>query len=352
MARTEVILSARLALEQLDTRDVPNAVAPTHPHRFAVGSGAGQPAQVSVYEAGTNAILTTVTPFGFGYTGGVRVATGDLTGDGIDDLVVAAAAGGPKVKVFDGATHKQIADFYAFSNTSRVGSYVTVGDVTGDGRADLVVGAGEGLRSQVKVFRGQSVTSKAGVEAANPAAAANFFAFGDTYTGGVRVAVGDVNGDGIGDLIAAPGAGAAPSVKVFTTKAAWGDAPLARYHYTLTTLTVGGKADAGGVFVSAGDVDGDGKADIAVGRVVGTTAVVTVYKGTDTKAKLLDAYGFTPTSGGVPVAVKDLDGDGKAEVLAAGGAGTSQVRVLGGGGGLARSFMAFTPNYQGGVFVG
>jgi serralysin len=230
---------------------------------------------------------------------------------------------------------------------------VAVGDVTGDGRADLVVGAGEGLRSQVKVFRGQVISSKAGVEAANPVAAANIFAFGDTYTGGVRVAVGDVNGDGIGDLIAAPGAGAAPVVKVFTTKAAWGDAPLARYHYTLTTMTVGGKADTGGVFVSAGDVNGDGKADIAVGRVTGATAVVTVYKGTDTKAKLLEGYGFTPTgSGGVPVAVKDLDGDGKAEVLAAGGAGTSQVRVLGGSGGLTRSFMAFTPNYQGGVYVG
>ena len=81
-------------------------------------------------------------------------------------------------------------------------------------------------------------------------------------------------------------------------------------------------------------------------------ACVSVYSGAS-KAKLLDGFGFTATDpGGIPVAMRDLDGDGRAEVLAGGGAGVSQVRVLGGRGGLARSFMAFTPNYRGGVFVG
>jgi hypothetical protein len=352
MFRTEA-RPARLALERLDPRDVPSATIDLHPHRFAVGSGPGQPAQVSVYEAGTNAILTTITPFGRGYAGGVRVATGDLTGDGIDDLVVAAAAGGPRVKVFDGATHKEIAAFHAYSKTARTGSYVTIGDVTGDGRADLVAGAGEGLRSQVKVFRGQDLTPAAGRLATNPAAATNFFAYGDAFTGGVRVAVGDVNGDGIGDIVAAPGAGAAPVVKVFTARGAWGGSPTARHRYDVSTIVVGGAKDTGGVFIAAADLDRDGKADIAVGRTVGTVACVTVYKGGQPRTKLLDGFGFTVTApGGIPVAMKDLDGDGRAEVLAGGGAGVSQVRVLGGRGGLARSFMAFTPNYRGGVVVG
>ena len=347
------ILTARLALQSLEARDVPSVTADAHPHRFAVGSGPGQAAEVSVYDAGTNALLTTITPFGRGYTGGVRVATGDLTGDGIDDVAVATATGRPEVKVFDGATGKLIADFYDFSQTARAGSYIAIGDVTGDGRADLVAGAGEGLRSQVKVFRGQDLTPAAGGVVTAPPAATNFFAYDANFTGGVRVAVGDVNGDHIGDIITAPGAGAPPVVKVFTTTAAWGDTAYSRYHSTVTTMVVGGSGDTGGVFVAAADDDGDGKADIAVGLAVGGEACVTVYKGNQPHTKLLTAFGFTPTApGGVPVAMKDPGGDGRVDVLVGGGAGVSQVRVLGPHGGLARSFMAFTPEYQGGVFVG
>jgi hypothetical protein len=345
----------RLTLERMETRDVPSVAvdALTHPHRFAVGSAEGQPAQVSVYESGTNALLTMMTPFGREFTGGVRVATGDLTGDGIDDLVIAAGSGGPRVKVFDGATHKVIADFYAFSMTSRVGSYIAIGDVTGDGRADLVAGAGEGLRPQVKVFRGQDLTPTVGTVVTNPPAATNFFAFDANFTGGVRVAVGDVSGNGIGDIIAAPGAGATPIVKVFMTRAAWGHTPFSRHAADVTTLQVGGVNDTGGVFVAAGDLTGDGRADIAVGRMVGTKATVTVYSGASMQTKLLEGFGFTPTApGGVPVTMKDLNSDGRVEVLAGGGTGVSQVRVLSGNGGLVRSFMAFTPTYRGGVYVG
>jgi serralysin len=68
----------------------------------------------------------------------------------------------------------------------------------------------------------------------------------------------------------------------------------------------------------------------------------------------LTSFGFTAgPDGTVPIAMKDLNGDGKAEVIAGGGVGTSQVRVINGGtGGLFRSFMAFTPSYTGGVYVG
>ncbi len=332
--------SPRLNLEALDRRDVPAA----HPHRFAVASGAGQTAQVNVYESGTNALLTTVQPFGVAYTGGVSVATGDLTGDGIDDVVTAALNDSSRVMVYDGATLNVIADFEAQPGAN-AGSFVALGDVTGDGRLDLVVGANRG--STLSIFRGQDVLQ------ANPIAVAQLQPFGTAFTGGVRVALGDVNGDRIADMIAAPGVGGAAVVNVYTTTAAWGDTPGSAYRSKLSTISVGGVTDRGGVFVSAADLDGDGKADIAVGRVVGTRAMVTVYKGDRPATKLLQSFGYTSTQpGGVPVSLRDLNGDGKAELIVGGGAGTSQVRVLNRFGGLERSFMAFPPNYQGGVFVG
>jgi FG-GAP-like repeat len=357
------------SVETLEAREVPSVVAgtpqtlsdaelaatsqpveqrPMHPKRFAIASGPGQSAQVSIYEAGSNALLGMLLPFGREYTGGVTVATADLTGDGIDDVVVAKASEGSAVKVFDGVTRQSVAEFDAFAG-AKTGAFISVGDVTGDGRVDLVLGSGQG--NTVKVIRGQDVLNATPTNA--PTIATEITAFAVGFTGGVRVAVGDVNGDGLADIIAAPGAGGPAQVKIFTTSAKWGDTPNTTYAHKLTTLSVGGVRDTGGVFVSAGDLNGDGKADIAVGRVVGGRATVSVFSGANLRTRLFNGFGFTSTRpGGVPVSLRDLDGDGKAELIAGGGDGVSQVRVFGAGGALKRSFMAFTPNYRGGVYVG
>lgn len=336
---------SRLNLEALDLRDVPSVstiAEPLHPHRFAVASGAGQTAQVSVYESGTNSLLTTFQPFGKTYTGGVTVASGDLTGDGIDDVVVAATAGSSRVALFDGATRKLAGEFEAFAG-SKTGAFIALGDVTGDGRLDLVAGG----TTSIRIVRGQDLWK------GPPKIASEFQPFGSSFTGGVRIAVGDLNGDGIADIVAAPGAGGPATVHAYTTSKAWGDAGPTAFVSKLATITVGGANDRGGIFVSAGDFNGDGKADIAVGRVVAGRATVSVYQGNRPQSRLYQAFGFTNTApGGIPLALRDLDGDGRAELLVGGGQGVSQVRVLSPYGGLTRSFSAFPPNYQGGVFVG
>ena len=340
----------RLHIESLELRDTPSAVPVeqppvdeiVHTRRFAIGSGAGQVAQVSVYERSTNALLTMFQPFGSSYTGGVSVATGDLTGDGIDDVVVAAQSGSSRVALFDGATQKVVGEFEAFAG-AKSGAFIAIGDMTGDGRIDLVVGGA----STVRIFRGQDLWK------GSPKIAAQLQPFGAAFSGGVRVAVGDLNGDGIADLVAAPGAGAPPIVHSYITKSAWGDTAPTTFEYRQTTISVGGPLDRGGVFVSTGDFNGDGKADIAVGRVVAGRATVSVLQGNLPSRRLFQAFGFTSTEpGGVPVSLRDLDGDGRSELLVGGGQGVSQVRVLSPYGGLARSFLAFAPYYTGGVFVG
>ncbi|HEY2784351.1 MAG TPA: FG-GAP-like repeat-containing protein [Fimbriiglobus sp.] len=330
-----------MQLDRLEDRTTPSTfrqmfTAPiVHPHRFAVGSGPGATAQVNVYDAETNAILTTVTPFGRGYTGGVRVATADFTGDGVDDLAVVAASGSSRVVVYNGATGRPIADFYAFSQTFTGGAFIAAGDVTGDGRADLVLGMGVGGHPQVKVFRGQDLLGS------NPTMTDTFFAGDATLTTGVRVAVGDATHDGVADVLTSAG----PTAAVFTHRTV--SATVTRFDVA-TVPNIPPNAS-----MAVGDYNGDGYADTVYGFVQNGRAEVKVVSGKDGRT-LLTAFGFSAgPDGTVPVAAKDLNGDGKAEIIVGGGSGTSQVRILGGDtGGLFRSFMAFTPNYTGGVYVG
>ncbi len=84
---------------------VPPAVPPVAPATdlFAVATGPGTPVQVNVFEP-NGRLRFRFQPFG-GFAGGATVATGDVTGDGVDDVIVAAGPGGGSVvKGFDGAT--------------------------------------------------------------------------------------------------------------------------------------------------------------------------------------------------------------------------------------------------------
>jgi hypothetical protein len=103
-----------------------------------------------------------------------------------------------------GANSNLLAGWNAFPNFGG-GVYVSAGDVNGDGFADIVVGAGAGGGPAVRVFSG-----------ANPAITLrDFFAYNTNFTGGVRVAAADVDGDGFADIITAPGASGAPDLRVF-----------------------------------------------------------------------------------------------------------------------------------------
>jgi len=145
---------------------------------LVIGAGVGGQL-VKALNAGTGDLLLNFLPFDPSYRGGVRVAAGDVTGDGVADIAVGAQSGSSAVKVFDGSSGTEIRSFSAFAPGFTGGVSLALGDVTGDGLADIIVGAGASGAPLVTIYDGSTglVT-------------ANFFAFNPSFTGGVSVAFG------------------------------------------------------------------------------------------------------------------------------------------------------------------
>ena len=318
---------------------IPPGVPPTA-RLVAVGADAGGAPVVSVYGP-TGDFRYQIMAYDQRFSGGVRVAVGDVDGDGKADIITAPGAGMPGlVKVFNGNTGELMSQFQPYEDAFTGGVYISAGDVDGDGKADIVTGTGVGGGPRVQVFRGNTFES-----------IANFFPYEDTFRGGVLVATGDLNGDGKADIVTGTGVGGGPRVQAFD-----GTTLIPIYNFFAYESTF-----RGGVFASAGNVDGVGLGEIITGTGVGGGPVVKIFgqsqlssgAGSPDPAKSFFAYD-PKFRGGVRVDAVDANFDGKADIITGPGAGGGpDVRVIDYTNlqDLYR-LQAFDPNFLGGVFVG
>lgn len=208
---------------------------------------------------------------------GVNSASGDIDGDGMADIIVASnnavrdgVSQAAVVSGFDAlGTAISGLSFKAISPASS-GVSVSTGDFNGDGKEEIAVGS-SGSSSTIKIFAYSSgLVSDTGIYIAE--------AFSGNK-GGVNVSSADIDGDGIAELVVMPivvDIGMLPEVKVYRIDASAGVGMWRAELYR----TFNGGPDGSECRLATGDIDADGLSEIISLCTKGAVSVVSEFKAT------------------------------------------------------------------------
>lgn len=269
---------------------------------------------------------TSFLAFGEGFQGGIRLALGDVDGDRVDEIVVVPGpGGGPQVRIFelDGTLRSQ---FFAMESSLRHGLYVATGDLDGDGDEEIAVSTDAGGNGAVKFFD----------------------LFGETFgylhpfdatALSVRVALGDIDGDGKSELISTLGAGLAPRIRIHRSEGTF----VREFNAYAETFDKG-------VFVGAGDLDGDGIDEIVTGVDNGGGPHVRIFDPEGTVKGSFFAYDER-FRGGVRIGIGRTLAGAETILTAAGPGGGPHVRIFNSGGKALGGFFSGDEANRDGIHV-
>lgn len=301
--------------------------------RIVVGAGYGGNPHVKTFDK--EGIPTTFNQFVYdeSFRGGVSVALGDVDGDGNDEIITGTGySGGPHVRIFkkDG---REVANFFAFHEDYHGGINVAAGDVDFDGRDEVaVVQASEG-QAWVKVYR---------ITAGFPLLG-EWNAYGQVECGG-DVAMGDIDMDGQDEVIVGAGPGGGPQIRVFEANGNRKPIQFFAFHPSYR----------GGVRVAAGDVDGDGKDEIGVTQAAeGDQSWIKIYRYNNSQTIISEWKAYGDFFFGADLDIGDIDNDGKIEVITGPtqGGGPQVLTFNPAGEMLPLNFYTFDPEFRGGINI-
>jgi hypothetical protein len=220
--------------------------------------------------------------------GGVRINISDIDSDGENEKIV---ANDTYVSIFDNG--KLRAKFAPYTDNYKLGVNIALGDLENDGTIEIVTGTENGGGPQVRVFNIDGALINPG-----------FFAYDKAFRGGVNVAVGDLNGDNVNEIITGAGVGGGPHVRVFKKDGALINPGFFAYD----------KAFRGGVNVAVGDVDSDGIDEIITGAGIGGAPTARIFDRNGNMESQFDIFDSTRRDG-LDVTASDVDNDGTDEII-------------------------------------
>ncbi|MFP4514642.1 MAG: S8 family serine peptidase [Parcubacteria group bacterium] len=273
--------------------------------------------------------LSSFLAYSENFKGGINIASGDVNGDGVNEIITGAkSGGGAHIRVFniEGELESQ---FFAFNPSLREGVNLAVGDVNEDGVDEIVSTLDSGNSSEIRVydFKGNRLSS--------------FNAYDMNI--GVNLAVGDISGDGKDEIVSSTKAGSGPQVRIFDMQ---GRLSGQFFAYDKNTRT--------GVQVAIADVNGlrdRNKEEIITSPGPGLASEIKIF---NDKAELENKFlAYAPNfKEGLSIAVGDVNMDGLADIITgAGPAGAPHVRAFNNRGQLLEGFYAGEPTNNLGVDV-
>lgn len=235
-----------------------------------------------------------IIPYGRTFRGSANVALGNFDGDnGVELVTTPNTRGGPHGRLFNHDNNRMGNGFYAFSKTFKGGLDVAAGDIDDSTPVDeIVVAPRADGAPRVRVFRTDGTQI------------GNFLAYGEGFRGGVRVAAGDVDGDGEDEIITGPNTSGGPHVKVFEL-----DGTL------VTDFFAYGMSFRGGIDVTSADVSGGPEDEIITAAGPGGGPHVKVFNMSGNQLSDFYAYNINFKSGVRVSAGNTSTNTSKSEIL-------------------------------------
>lgn len=268
-------------------------------HYLAVSPAANHAPLVKIYRQDLN-LYKSFNAYAVNFKQGVNLALGDVDGDGQTEVITGTgASASPQVRIFSvsGQLKNQ---FFAYASNTRPGLDLTAGDFDGDGRTEIAVSPLSG-GPDLKIFKYQPATKTFTVMK-------EFYVYPKNYPFGLSLAAGDLNNDDRAELIVTPNNSGGPQIMVYSYD------PVKKYFNRRYQFFAYAFNMRRGVNLAVGDVDNDGINDIITGPKTGGGPQVRIFdmKG---RVKYQFFAASTRFFGGIDVAALDYDSDGAAEVL-------------------------------------
>jgi len=209
------------------------------------------------------------------------------------------------------------------------GYNLAVCDLGGDGVDEIILAPTRGHAPEVKIYRGSGTLIT------------SFLAYQENFHGGVEVACADLDGDGTAEIITGTGKTGGPHVRIFD---GFG---RTKFHLGFFAYDM---SERNGVKVAAGDTDGDGVSEIITSSYINGKHHVKVFS--DLGLNLIKNIFPLDWQGEnlLNIASADIGGDGRDEILVGASYGNNPVvQIYSADGLLLNDFEAYVSGFQGGV---
>jgi hypothetical protein len=294
---------------------------------------------LKIYNQDISQIKNTFYAFPESFNGGGNIAVADLNNDGKSEIIVGAGpGGGPQVRIFS-PKGNLLGQFFAYDESYRGGVKVAAGNVLGGKKKEIITSPQSGKEPWVVVFRLNTKSRPWQFKAVS-----SFLTYDENFQGGVAVAAGNISGSRKAEIIISSGLGSPGHIRVFDGSGnflGWDVFPF-------------GEEYKGGADITVGNVDGGKYSEIITSILYYGEPRIKVYKTNKEKAILGNFLAFD--SGyreGVNVTAGDIDSDNMAEIITSTNGASPHVRGFEAfGKPLQFNFFPYQKDFFGGVKVG